>query len=265
MDGLARKPNVSEDYMASPDIKRAFRAVDTAQVDEAISAATNRIAAIELSLAERNQTIARLKREIADPMSATPSFSKLGSTFEETLRSAEDQARRLRSDATAEVATIDEETRLLNEAAAKEISSILTAAKAYAEQTTREADEHTAESYKRADDVAKETDNYVSSSQSRAAKVLDEARARSEQALAHVEKITGEISASSQDFVANMTRDLEDRVEKARRNLEDISGFLYTIRMLTNGFDLGEVSVARSQMATDRSNTNVSIAELLED
>jgi hypothetical protein len=62
--------------MATPDIKRAFRGVDTAQVDEAISAATNRIAAIELSLAERNRTIARLKREIADPMSVTPSFSK---------------------------------------------------------------------------------------------------------------------------------------------------------------------------------------------
>ncbi len=94
---------------------------------------------------------------------------------------------------------------------------------------------------------------------------MEEARARSEQALVNAEKITGEITASSQDFVANMTRDLEERLEKARRNLEDISGFLYTIRMLTNGFDLGELSVARTRVSTDRANSTADIAELLED
>jgi hypothetical protein len=65
-------------------------------------------------------------------------------------------------------------------------------------------------------------------------------------------------------FVENMTRELEARLEKARRNLEDISGFLYTVRSLTNGFDLGELSVARSRVSSDRANSSVAVAELLE-
>jgi hypothetical protein len=63
-----------------------------------------------------------------------------------------------------------------------------------------------------------------------------------------------------------MTADLEERLEKARRNLEDISGFLYSVRLLTNGFDLGELNVARSRVSNDRTtNNSVTVAELLED
>jgi hypothetical protein len=93
---------------------------------------------------------------------------------------------------------------------------------------------------------------------------LEEARVRSEKALGNAEKITSEITASSQMFVENMTRELEARLDKARRNLEDISGFLYTVRSLTNGFDLGELSVARSRVSSDRANSSVAVAELLE-
>jgi chromosome segregation ATPase len=171
----------------------------------------------------------------------------------EELRRAEELAGR-----------IDNETRILNEKAAKEIATILADAEKYAAQTKSEADEHTESSNKRADAVSAETEKYVSALQSRAAKTLEEARSRSEQALGNAEKITGEITASSQVFVENMTRDLEDRLDKARRNLEDISGFLYTIRSLTNGFDLGELSVARSRVSSDRANSSVAVAELLE-
>jgi len=100
--------------------------------------------------------------------------------------------------------------------------------------------------------------------QARAAKTLEEARSRSEKALVDAEKITGDITESSQAFVENMTRELEGRLDKARRNLDDISGFLYTIRSLTNGFDLGELSVARNRVSTDRVNNSVAVAELLE-
>jgi len=58
---------------------------------------------------------------------------------------------------------------------------------------------------------------------------------------------------------------LEERLDKARRNLDDISGFLYTVRILANGFDLGDLSVARSRVASDRANNTASVAELIED
>ncbi len=198
------------------------------------------------------------------------------------LADAESQIRALRETANAEIdsamsaaleelrraeelaARIDNETRILNEKAAKEISLILGDAEQYGTQTRNEADEHTESSNKRAEAVAAETEKYVSALHARASKTLEEARSRSEQALGNAEKITSEITASSQVFVENMTRDLEERLEKARRNLEDISGFLYTIRSLTNGFDLGELSVARSRVSSDNANNPVAVAELLE-
>lgn len=96
--------------MATPDIKRAFRGVDAGQVDDVIRSISHSLSNAELALAERARTISRLKREIADPSSAAPSFSKLGSTFEETLRVAEQHARRLRSEAAAETAAIANKT-----------------------------------------------------------------------------------------------------------------------------------------------------------
>ncbi len=170
----------------------------------------------------------------------------------ETLREAEARAGRI----DAEVATFEKKANA-------DIATILKDGNAYATETRRDADEHTELSYKRADDVHAEATHYVTDTQERAQKALDEARARSEAALAGAEKITLEITERSQDFVANLTRDLEDRLAKARRNLEDISGFLYQIRMLTNGFDLGELSVARNRVASE--NETVSIAEILED
>jgi chromosome segregation ATPase len=168
--------------------------------------------------------------------------------------------------ATEQTARINEEIRVLDENAAAEIAAILAEAESYSTQTISEADHHAEQSYKGADEFAMvETDKYLESTRARAAKTLDEARSRAEQALIGAEKITGEITASSQDFVANIARDLEERLEKARRNLDDISGFLYTIRSMTNGFDLGELSVARSRVASDRNDNSVSVAELLED
>lgn len=181
---------------------------------------------------------------------------------DEDLTAAQAELRR----ATEISARMDEEARVLSENSAIEIDSILRSAEAYATQTSAEAEEHTTLSAQRAEDVAAETEKYVAQTQERAARILEEARARSEQALVNAEKITGEITASTQEFVANMTADLEERLEKARRNLEDISGFMYSVRLLTNGFDLGELNVARSRVSNDRaSNNSVTIAELLED
>jgi hypothetical protein len=222
------------------EIKDEFARVanERAQVDSVVAAV---LADAESKIADLN---ARANEEI-----------------ERDLAAANEELRR----ATEIGARIDEETRVLEEKAARDIAAILEAAEVYAAQTTTEAQGHTEQSHARASDVALETEKYVAETHARAAKTLDEARARSEHALINAEKITGEITAASHDFVASMTRDLEERLDKARRNLDDISGFLYTVRLLANGFDLGDLNVARSRVTADRANSNANIAELVED
>lgn len=221
-------------------IKDEFARVaeERAQVDRVVAAV----------LADAESQIANLRERVT-------------AEIERDLAAANEELRR----ATELGAKIDAETMVLEEKAANHISSILESAEKYASQTTSEADAHTEQSYARANDVALETEKYVTETQARAAKTLDEARARSEHALIGAEKITGEITASSHDFVASITRDLEERLEKARRNLDDISGFLYTVRLLANGFDLGDLNVARTRVSTDRANSSASVAELIED
>lgn len=124
--------------MATPDIKRAFRGVDTGQVDDVIRSMTNRIETLELSISERRRAIERLKGEIADPTTSTPSFAKLGSVFEETLRNAEDKARRMRAEAAAETSAItnktDWELQNLSEKTERETREIVVSAQSEANE-----------------------------------------------------------------------------------------------------------------------------------
>ena len=124
--------------MATPDIKRAFRGVDTGQVDDVIRSMTNRIETLELSISERRRAIDRLKGEIADPTTSTPSFAKLGSVFEETLRNAEDKARRMRAKAAAETSAIsnktDWELQNLSEKTERETREIVVSAQSEANE-----------------------------------------------------------------------------------------------------------------------------------
>jgi len=211
---------------------------------------------------ERAQVDRAVAAVLADAESQISTMrARVTAEIERDLAAANEELRR----ATELGAKLDAETLALEEKAASDISSIVNSAEAYAAQTTAEADAHTEQSSARANDVALETEKYVAETQARAGKTLDEARARAEHALMGAEKIAGEITASSHDFVANMTRELEDRLEKARRNLDDISGFLYTVRLLANGFDLGDLNVARSRVTSDRANVSANVAELIED
>jgi chromosome segregation ATPase len=235
---------------------RARSEQDAAQQRHAIQEKFARVAE------ERAQVDRVVAAVLADAESQIAGLrTRVNEEIERDLAAANEELRR----ATKIGAKIDAETLALEEKASREISAIIEAAEKYAAQTKTEAQAHIEQSHARANDVALETEKYVAETQARAAKALDEARARSEQALMNAEKITGEITAASHDFVASMTRDLEERLDKARRNLDDISGFLYTVRSLANGFDLGDLSVARSRVTSDRANNTASVAELIED
>ena len=134
--------------MATPDIKRAFRGVDPTQVDEVFRALAQQISSIEQAIAERNRTSDRLKKDIADPASALPSYSKLGSAFEQTLRTAEEQARRLRNDAAVTVSEIGNSTDIdvhnLTQKTERENRNLIDAASALAKDLRLQIERETA-------------------------------------------------------------------------------------------------------------------------
>ena len=92
--------------MATPEIKRAFRGVDAVEVDNYLGSLQARLADLNIAISDRNRVIQRLNREIADPNIAAPSFAELGSTFQETLRLAEEKAFKIREDAAVELTSI---------------------------------------------------------------------------------------------------------------------------------------------------------------
>lgn len=197
--------------MATPDIKRAFRGVDTAQVDEAFRAIAHRISSLELSIAERNRTIQRLKKDIADPASATPSFSKLGSAFEETLRTAEEEAGRLRAEATDKVseitATTDIEVKNLAEKTDRETRDIVVAAKAAANDARLQVERETAASKQQLDDERARMETNAARADRTAASMISQ-----------VEQQLSDVRAAAHREIAELTRRAADIVRIASDN-----------------------------------------------
>lgn len=209
-NGLECQPTIPEENMATPDIKRAFRGVDTSQVDESFRALAHEVSALELSVAERNRTIQRLKREIEDPASSTQSFTKLGSAFEETLRTAEEQARRLRSDATVLVSeikkTTDIEVRNLEEKTEREMRSRVDAATALANDSRLQIERESAGARQQLEDGrarmetnAARTDRSAASLISQAEQQLSDVRAAAHREIVEITRRAAEIVRVASD------------------------------------------------------------------
>jgi hypothetical protein len=209
-EGLARKPDNLEVSMATPEIKRAFRGVDADQVDEVIRSINHSLSAAELALVERVRTITRLKREIADPSSATPSFSKLGSTFEETLRVAEQHARRLRSDAAAETTAIANKTDIdiknLTDKTKRMTRDTVVAAQADANEIRLQVDRERTAANQLIDDerarmetVASRAERSAASMISQAEQQISDARASSYSEMMEIKRRAAELIRTASD------------------------------------------------------------------
>lgn len=190
--------------MANPEIKRAFRGVDTPQVDEAIRAITHRLSTIQTSIAERNRSIQRLKSEISDPSVSTPSFSKLGSAFEETLRSAEEHARQLRKGSAFEAAEITIKTDLdvqnLTEKTERETREIVAAAEAEVNETRLQVERETiaskqqiADERARIETIAARADRTGASMISQSEQQLSDVRAAAHREVVELKRQAAEI------------------------------------------------------------------------
>ncbi len=196
--------------MATPDIKRAFRGVDTSQVDESFRALAHQISSLEQSIDERNRTIQRLKQELEDPASSTPSFTRLGSAFEETLRTAEEKARRLRTDAKVSVAeitnTTDIEVQNLKEKTEREMRSLVDAAKAVANDSRLKMERETAAAKQQLEDErarmetnAARADRTAASLISQAEQQLSDVRAAAHREIAEITRRAAEIVRVASD------------------------------------------------------------------
>lgn len=197
--------------MATPDIKRAFRGVDTGQVDEVIRSINHSLSSAELALADRVRMIDRLKREIADPNSAAPSFSKLGSVFEETLRVAEQHARRLRSDAAAEAAAIantaDIEVQNLADKTERTTRDVVVAAKADANEIRLQVDgeiaaanQLIADERARMETLSSRADRSAASMLSQAEQQFSDARASSYSEITEIKRRAAELIRNATDI-----------------------------------------------------------------
>ena len=217
--GLVGRPFNLEDKMANPEIKRAFRGVDTSQVDEAIRAITHRLSTIQTSIGERNRSIQRLKTEISDPSVSTPSFSKLGSAFEETLRSAEEHARQLRQSAAFEAAEITNKTDIdiqnLTEKTDRETRDIVAAAEAEANETRLQVERETiaskqqiADERARIETLAARADRTGSSMISQAEQQLSDVRAAAHREVEELKRQAAEIIR----IASNNKVDVETRI-----------------------------------------------------
>jgi cell division septum initiation protein DivIVA len=118
--------------MSTPEFRRAVRGYDTDDVSRYVAELSERLERLENERAENARTIQRLNRDVADANEragrAKPSFAELGSAFEETLRLAEEQSKRITQEASAEAAEVlgnarSEATRV-RESAAKDSRKI---------------------------------------------------------------------------------------------------------------------------------------------
>jgi hypothetical protein len=122
---------------------------DPQEVDAAFAELTERIDKSNAAAAESEATLRRLKRELSDVRSqlrkidSAPSFSELGSAFEQTLKVAEEQANKLLAQAAAEAAEIREaaksEARELASSSKSQADALLTEARSRARHAVAQA------------------------------------------------------------------------------------------------------------------------------
>ncbi len=204
--------------MAVPEIKRAFRGVDTAMVDHAVATLQSRVAALQASVNERGRAIARLKSDIADPETSSPSFSDLGSAFEETLRRAEEQARQLRTSARDEIGDItsktDMELQNLREKTGRETREIVAVATTSANEVRLQVEREVTQQRQQISDerarleaVASRAERSASSMISQAEQQISDMRAAAYREIAELERRAADtLRIASENKVETETR-----------------------------------------------------------
>jgi cell division septum initiation protein DivIVA len=165
---------------------------DPEEVDAAFVELTERIEKSKTAASESESTLRRLKRELSDARSqlrkidSAPSFSELGSAFEQTLKVAEEQANKLLAQAAAEASEI-------RDSANAEARELYTSSVAQAEALLTEAQSRSrraeAQSKSRAAAEVSEAKDGLENARAELARAREDAERIEQDALARVNQI----------------------------------------------------------------------------
>ncbi len=232
--------------------KRLVAEQESARTKAELAEQSN-LLSIELSRAEREvaQLIADVEREIKEKTSSTTR------EIERLRRESIDAAREAKEMRT----TTEFELRQREDEARAEIRSLTSEAESYAKHLFAEADDHTQTSLEAASKISREADEYVLMIQERADRLETEAEQRGLEIIEQASQSAEQILAESESFVNEFVDGLENRIKLAREQMEDLSLLAQNLKLIVNGFDLGEVGISRKTSVSG----DVVTAEIVED
>jgi cell division septum initiation protein DivIVA len=131
----------------------------------------------------------------------------------------------------------------------------------YAKRIFAEADQHTEDSIESAAEISREAEEYVRAARQRAEEIVREAEAKSVAVREDAESAAERISGESAAFVGEFTDTLERRIASARQQMENMSMLSHNLKLVVNGFDLGEITASNKTSARGETVS----AEIIED
>jgi cell division septum initiation protein DivIVA len=136
------------------------------------------------------------------------------------------------------------ELRQREEDVRSEIRTLELESDTYAKRIFAEADEHTEDSIASASEISREAEEYVRNARERAEDVVRDAEEKSALIRGDAESAATRISEESAAFVGDFTYTLERRINLAREQMENMSILSHNLKMVVNGFDLGQISAS---------------------
>jgi hypothetical protein len=232
-----------------------------AQVNEATSEAQKITLLIEQEVARSKSEVAetlsqlaieraRVEREagqmVADAERTIGENAKIASReIEKEKRDAIEAAREAKEYRTR----TEFELRQREEDVRNDIRNLELESDAYAKRIFAEADQHTEDSIESASEISREAEEYVRTARERAEDIVRDAEEKSIQIREDAESTAARISGESAAFVGEFTDTLERRISLAREQMENMSILSHNLKMVVNGFDLGQISTSAKTSA----------------
>jgi cell division septum initiation protein DivIVA len=227
-----------------------------AQVNEATSEAQKITLLVEQEVARSKSEVAeilsqlsieraRVEREagqmVADAERTNGENAKIASReIEKEKRDAIEAAREAKESRTR----TEFELRQREEDVRNDIRNLELESDAYAKRIFAEADQHTEDSIESASEISREAEEYVRTARERAEDIVRDADEKSAQIREDAETAAARISGESAAFVGEFTDTLERRINLAREQMENMSILSHNLKMVVNGFDLGQISTS---------------------
>lgn len=138
--------------------------------------------------------------------------------------------------------TTEFELRQQQEDARIQIREILAEAERYSIKTYADADDRTAQSVDAANEITSTADAHSAQIRQRITDLLDSAELRARNIREQADLSAARMSAEAAAFVTDFVDVLEQRIQQARNQMEDMNLIAHNLKMLVNGFDLGEIN-----------------------